>query len=129
MKKIKNSIKKSFYYNKIKENKTIIIISLILSIICTLISYPGIWYSDSYGRVYFADTIIDCAKKVISGERLAINVESWLTVIPSLFMGICKFLTGNIAFYTFIQSFLFIFITMLLIKKFTSNIYIYTYSI
>ena len=114
---MKSNLKKSYYIQKLKENMNIIIISFLMALFCTFITYPGVWYSDSYTRVSFADTILDCMRKFFMGQRNSIVASSWLTVIPSFYMAICKFLTGNIATYTFLQATLFFLATFLLIKR------------
>ena len=121
MRKLIYKLKQSFFVQKCKENKNLIIASLILAIICTFITYPGIWYSDSYSRVDFSDTVLDCIKKVLLGQRVSINVSSWLTVVPSFYIAICKFFTGNIAMYTFFQATLFFLATFLLVKKLSNK--------
>ncbi len=122
-----NYIENSFYYKKIKNNKNIIIVSLILAIVCTLISYPGIWYSDSYSRVQFADNVIESCNAIFEENRNPIELTSWLTVVPSFFMGMCKVATGNIALYTVLQSFMFFLVTFLLIKKMKTFLYKFQY--
>ena len=112
-----NNMKKSFYIQKIKNNKNIIIGSLFLAILCTLITYPGIWYSDSYGRYNMSLTIGKCLKMILNGQRNLINVSCWLTVVPSFFMEFFKVITGNIAAYTVFQAFMFFQATFLLCKK------------
>ena len=112
-----NNMKKSFYIQKIKNNKNIIIGSLFLAILCTLITYPGIWYSDSYSRYNMSLTIGKCLKMILNGQRNLINVSCWLTVVPSFFMEFFKVITGNIAAYTVFQAFMFFQATFLLCKK------------
>ena len=120
-------IKNSFYYKKITNNKNIIIASLILAIICTMIAYPGIWYSDSYTRVQFTDAIIKSIKDTFTNNINSTALMCWLTVIPSFFMAICKLVTGNIATYTILQSFMFFLVTFLLIKRMKTFLYKFQY--
>lgn len=94
----------------------IVVCSLLMAGFCVIISYPGIFYSDSYVRVENADKIRAAISALFTGGE-AIEIHSWLTIIPSVFMAICKIVTGNIAFYTFIQAFFFFLVTFLLIKK------------
>ena len=81
-----NNIKNSFYLKKIKNNKNLIFFSLVLAVLCTLITYPGIWYSDSYGRYNMALSIGKSIKMILNGQRNLINISSWLTIVPSFFM-------------------------------------------
>lgn len=116
--KIKKEFMNSYYVQKIKDNLAIIVWSLLMTGFCVVISYPGIFYSDSYARVETADKIRAAMSMLFSGQGDAIEIRSWITVIPSVFMAVCKILTGNIAFYTFVQAFSFFLVTFLLIKKF-----------
>lgn len=100
---------------------------MILSIICTIITYPGIFYSDSYVRLEFSNEIIDALKEIMLGNRSDINMESWLTVVPSFFIAICKLITGNIAFYTVMQSFMFFLSAFFLAKKLGNHFLIFQY--
>lgn len=115
--KIKEELTSSYYTQKVKDNLAIIVWSLLMTGFCVIISYPGIFYSDSYARVETADKVRAAISMLFSGQKDAIEIRSWITVIPSVFMAICKILTGNIAFYTFIQAFSFFLVTFLLIKK------------
>lgn len=115
--KIKEMFSNSYYMKKVRENSAIIAWSLLMAGFCVIISYPGIFYSDSYARVETADKVRAAISMLFSGQRDAIAIRSWITVIPSVFMAICKILTGNIAFYTFVQAFSFFLVTFLLIKK------------
>lgn len=99
---------KSFYYRKLQENLSLIICSLFMAIFCVIISYPGIFYSDSYARVETADKIRGAISMLLAGQRDAIEIRSWITVIPSCLMAVCKMITGNIATYTFLQAFAFL---------------------
>ena len=115
---ISKLVEESFYKKKIKENVTVILLSILIAIVCVLISYPGIFYSDSYGRIDMADDFRDSINLLLTGHGAEMPViECWLTIVPSLFMAICRMLTGNIATYTFLQSFAFFMVTFLLIKK------------
>lgn len=88
-----------------------------MAIFCVLISYPGIFYSDSYARVETADKIRGAVSMLLAGQRDAIEIRSWITVIPSCLMAVCKMVTGNIASYTFLQAFAFFVISFLFIKR------------
>lgn len=115
--KSKKYISDSFYINKVKENIWLIFLSFILAGICTYITYPGIMYTDSYARVESADIIIKCVENIFSDSNKNLDAWSWVTITPSVFMAICKACTGNVAFYTLLQAFLFMLLTFLLVKK------------
>ena len=110
-------MKDSYYIKQCKQSWYLIIISSTMSGIYTLITSPGIMYADSYGRINFTYTVIDCVKKVFTGYRNTITAKSWLTVTPSFFMAISRILTGDIVFYTFGQAFLFLLVSLFLIRR------------
>ncbi len=72
--------------------------ALLLAVILTFITYPGIIYSDSYSRLGFATSILQ------GGYH-----STWLTPIPSFVMAFCYHFVNNWAFYTFLQAFFFFF--------------------
>lgn len=115
--KEKFNLNNSFYVQTIKDNKNLIICSIVLALICTFISYPGIWYSDSYSRVGAVNVVYNCAWKVVTGHRSEIVASSWITIVPSFFMAACKLITGNIASYTCLQAFVFFLLTFIFIKE------------
>ena len=111
-------LKDSFYWKKVKENFLLIFFSFFVSVGCVLISYPGIFYSDSYGRVWIADELRTSIKLLLTGQAdLMETTECWFSVVPSFLMAICRGFTGNLATYTLAQSFSFFLVTFLLIKK------------
>lgn len=115
---VKENIIGSFYYKKVRENAVIIFASLLIAMFCVLISYPGILYSDSYGRVDTADKVRVAINLLLSGQRALIEpIECWITLVPSVFIAIARMLTGNIATYTLAQSFAFFLVSFLLIKR------------
>ena len=52
------------YLNGFRNRKSVWAWSLILAIACTFISYPGIWYSDSYVRVTTAEAVANAIQNV-----------------------------------------------------------------
>lgn len=92
-----------------------ILISLILAIYLLLVSYPGVLYSDSYGRW-------DTAKAILLGAYNSdlSTISSWLSITPSFFMAILYAFTFNIASFTLVQAFLFFFSSFLLINRLTN---------
>lgn len=117
----KMDLSQNYYVRKLDENRGILFCALVLALLCTFISYPGIWYSDSYGRVNFANVIKKDAKLLLTGEGISEASQNWLTVVPSFFMAISKYLTGHVALYTFAQSFAFLSVTFLFIKKLNTS--------
>lgn len=94
----------------IKNSKNLIIISLILSIIFLTIAYPGIMYTDSYARIDAVEVIKGSLKSKIVNFHIVLSEEQpvyhmRLTPIPTIFIGICILLTGNVTFYAMCQSF------------------------
>lgn len=118
---IKKTITESYFIKKFKDSIPLIIISLILSVICTMITYPGITFSDSYFRIDNAEIFANNIKKSIKYGIPLKPSNWWLTSIPSIMMAISKLFIDNIAFYTFIQSFIYFLLTFLLIKKLTKK--------
>ncbi len=76
------------------------IIAVVLGSVCTLITYPGIFYSDSYGRWFMASEM--------ARFNFAVQ-DDWLSVVPQLFMAVLYKLTQNYASFTLLQSILFFF--------------------
>lgn len=75
-------------------------VSLVLGTVCTLITWPGIFYTDSYGRWFLAENL--------AAGNLAVQ-DDWLSVPPQLFMAVLYKLTGSYASFTLVQSVLFFF--------------------
>ncbi len=101
----------SWYFSSIRKYLFFVIISGIFALMCTLISYPGILYSDSYGR-------IDIAKLILSR---APRIDSWNTTVPCLFIAISLALTKGIALYTFFHAWLLFLFTFLLLIRLGLN--------
>ena len=88
----------------------------LLALLCTLISYPGIWYSDSYVRVTTGEAVLNAIVKTLTGRRFPLDTGNAFSVIPSFFMAISQGLTGHVGLYTFMQAFAFFAATFLLIR-------------
>lgn len=67
----------------------VLLASLLFSGILTFVSYPGIWYSDSYQRA-------ETAARLLNHSAMG----SCLSLLPKVVMSVCLQLTGNYAFYT-----------------------------
>lgn len=122
MEKDNNLIKDGYYAEKVRENSRMIIICVLLAILITLISYPGFFYTDSVSRVNFAKQFGEILSDYFAGKPR--ETESWLTVIPQIFIFISMKITGGIGLYTFTQAFLAYLTVALLFKKINKTHYI-----
>lgn len=98
-----------------QQKKTLLFVfgALFLSIWLTLISYPGVLYSDSYERWRISKEILTSLHNKSFG-----TLESWLSVTPQFFMALLYQFTYNVASFTIVQSFLFFFTSFLIIDKY-----------
>ena len=96
---------RSLYLNALRNRKTVWAWSLILAIACTFISYPGIWYSDSYVRVTTAEAVANAIEKTLIGRGKPLETGNAFTVIPSFFMALSYAAMGQFGLYTLIQAF------------------------
>ncbi len=95
----------------------LLMLSMALALICTLISYPGIFYSDSYVRVHTGYAVLNQMVKTVIGEGAVLETDNAFTVIPSFFIALSYGLTGHVALYTFCQAFAFFLAVFLLIRE------------
>ncbi len=91
--------------------------SLILAVLCTLITYPGIWYSDSYVRVTTGLAVAGQIQDTLTGHASPLYTGNAFTVIPSFFIAACHMLSGSFALYTFCQAFALFASVFLLIRE------------
>lgn len=91
--------------------------SALLALLCTLITYPGIWYSDSYVRVTTGYAVMNSVKTTFTGHPAPLYTHNAFTVIPSFFIGLSLVTTGHPALYTFFQAFGFFAAVFLLIQE------------
>lgn len=91
--------------------------SAMLALLCTLISYPGIWYSDSYVRVTTGEAVLNAVVKMLQGHRALLETHNAFSLIPSFFIAASLGATGHVAFYTFAQAFAFFAAIFLLIRE------------
>ena len=91
--------------------------SAALALLCTLVSYPGIWYSDSYVRVTTGGAVLNAVVKALTGHRILLETHNAFSVIPSFFMAASIGLTGHVGLYTFLQAFAFFSAVFLLIRE------------
>lgn len=104
---IKDEHVESYYAKKIREKYKLLILSIFLALICTLITRPGILYSDSYARIEYA-------KQILENKSM---IYAWNTHVPSYFIAFSLQLTKGIELYTFFQAFLFFLITLLFVDR------------
>lgn len=108
---------KGYYGKRIAANRPVWTWSAVFALLCTLISYPGIWYSDSYVRVTTGGAVLNAIVKTLTGHRAPVYTGNAFTVVPSFFMAISQGLTGHVGLYTFAQAFAFYAAAFLLIRE------------
>ena len=74
----------------------ILLIALLAGGVLTFITYPGIWYSDSYQRAKTAVQLLSQPDHSSMG--------SYLSLLPELVIDLCLEFTGSYAFYTWMQA-------------------------
>ncbi len=99
------------------EIRRLLVLGAVLALMCTLLSYPGIFYSDSYVRVETGRAVLNSIVKTLTGHRFILETDNAFTVIPSFFMALSFGLTGHVALYTFAQSFSLFAAVFLLIRE------------
>lgn len=109
--------REGYYVRRAARNGAIWFWSGALALLCTLISYPGIWYSDSYVRVATSGAVLHAMVNTLKGMRMPVDTNNAFTIIPSFFMALSRGLTGHVALYTFGQAFAFFAVTFLLIRE------------
>ena len=102
--KFRNTLTQSAYAKWFARNRNYLLISVFISIICTLITYPGVLYSDSYSRTYYADSLRMTLHAFLTGNAQAYPTGSWITVTPSFFILLSKTIVGSIVLFTITQS-------------------------
>ncbi len=103
LKIITDEIKESVLIKWIIKQRLFLLLSVCISVFLTILSYPGILYSDSYGRITFADSLGRSIHAFFSGNAELTEMCSWLTITPSFFILLSKEIVGSIVLYTFIQ--------------------------
>lgn len=74
----------------------ILLAALLAGGVLTFITYPGIWYSDSYQRAKTAVQLLSQPDHSSMG--------SYLSLLPELVIDLCLEFTGSYAFYTWMQA-------------------------
>lgn len=106
-----------YYGIRIRKCRNIWIWSAALALLCTFVSYPGIWYSDSYVRVETGRAALNAVVKTLIGQGRPLETRNHFTLIPSFAMIPSLALTGHVGLYTFFQAFAFFAATFLLIRE------------
>ena len=83
-------VKQSAYIRWIIKQRNILLLAICISAFLTILTYPGILYSDSYVRIELADKIDLVLSSILSEEFGFEVVYAWLTVVPSLFILLSK---------------------------------------
>ena len=109
--------RRGYYGRRLAEHRAVFLWSALLALLCTLITYPGIWYSDSYVRVETGGAVLNAMVKTLTGHRAPLETGNAFTLIPSFFMALSRGLTGHVALYTFGQAFAFFAAVFLLIRE------------
>lgn len=92
-----------------------LLLSMILSILVTFQTYPGVFDVDMYGRWDLVYTFIDGLK---NNNYEVFNFWGLFSVQYEVIMWIIYSINDNIGFFTLVQSFLFYFSSFLLIDKY-----------
>ena len=73
MTKMVGKIRNGFYCQQVVKNRNLIIVSLFLAILCVMITYPGILYTDSYSRVSRAYDIKKQFQNAFAGQQVTLS--------------------------------------------------------
>ena len=104
--RFKQEINESKYKRWILENKGMLLISILIAIFLTILTYPGIMYSDSYARIGVTSELKTAIHAFNVGNVSMTNLASWLTITPSFFILLSEQIVGSVVLYTFVQCFL-----------------------
>lgn len=116
-KRFSEILKNSYYRKLMIGNKGAIVFALLIACFLTFLAYPGVMYTDSYARINMAENIKQWLQLVLSGNRASVDAASWITVVPSYFIGLSTKLVGSVALFTFVQVFLLYMICFAISKK------------
>ena len=108
---------RGYFGSRIAACSGVFLWSAALALLATFITYPGIWYSDSYVRVTTGGAVLNAVVKTLTGHRVELNTYNAFTIVPSFFMAFSLGLTGHVSLYTFLQAFAFFSATFLLIRE------------
>lgn len=110
-------LRNGYYGQRIAGLGRVWVWSGVLALLCTLISYPGIWYSDSYVRVATGNAVLHTVLNTLLGRGAPLDTGNAFSVIPSFFMALSIGATGHVGLYTFAQAFAFFAAAFLLIRE------------
>ena len=86
---LRTALSREGYFGKrLAGCRTLFFWSAALALLCTFISYPGIWYSDSYVRVSTGHAVLNAMAKTLTGHRMPLETGNPFTLIPSFFMAL-----------------------------------------
>ena len=108
---------RGYFGKQIAANRGLWFWSAALALICTLITYPGIFYSDSYVRVTTGHAVLNNIIMTLKGSGSPLNTENGFTLIPSFFMAGSIWMSGTVGLYAFLQAFVFFAAVFLLIQE------------
>ena len=108
---------RGFFGKRAAEHRGIWLGSAGMALLCTLITYPGIFYSDSYVRVTTGHAVLNQVIGVLKGGGGSLNTGNGFTLIPSFFMAGSIWLSGTVGLYAFLQAFAFFAAVFLLIRE------------
>ncbi|MBR1391642.1 MAG: hypothetical protein IJ567_09440 [Lachnospiraceae bacterium] len=120
---ILSNVRSSSYLKWIRNNRGNLFGCTLISIFLSILSYPGIIYSDSYGRIEFTSSIKMSLHAFFTGNADLTETSFWLTVTPSFFMLLSKEIAGSILLYTFVQCLALFFVTFAFADKLNSHRY------
>jgi len=114
---VSRELQTTTFRQKIAGIRGLLALSAVMAVLCTFVSYPGIFYSDSYVRVETAKAILNAVVKTLTGRRFILETGNAFTIVPSFFMAGSYGLTGGFGMYTFLQAFTFFTAVLLLIRE------------
>ena len=108
---------RGYFGKRIRACRSVWLWSAVLALLCTLITYPGIFYSDSYVRVTTGHAVLSNVILTLKGRGTPLDTGNGFTLLPSFLMAFSIWLCGTVALYTFFQAFLFFAAVLLLIRE------------
>ena len=108
---------RGYFGKRIRACRSLWLWSAVLALLCTLITYPGIFYSDSYVRVTTGHAVLSSVIQTLKGRGIPLDTGNGFTLLPSFLMAFSIWLCGTVALYTFFQAFLFFAAVLLLIRE------------
>lgn len=100
MKEIKSKTASALTRLKSIWHPNLILLAVVAGGVVTLITYPGIWYSDSISRAGMAWQMAQMPWNEIPPEE----INPYLSLLPQFVIAFCLEITRNYAFYTWVQA-------------------------